>query len=221
MVIMIEKALTCRARCGVSVEKKTANLQLEWFEAAAAGDVEAVKRIAEEKVPVPKDRAIEVGEMEHAVKLDATNPDKLPKVGPKGEKIGSKGWTALLIAAENGHANVIEELLNRGADVNIDVSKGSSGTALGLAGEKYGENDTYKRCVELLVAVESTTIANLVLSGCAALPFTEAAADLIWAKAKEKGFSLDAPLENGITEFHTKRYSKWLKKQENLAAPES
>jgi len=57
----------------------------------------------------------------------------------------AKNWaTALLMASQNGHENIVEMLLNHDADVNIRNNNG----ATVLEAAKYGKN---QNIIEMLI----------------------------------------------------------------------
>jgi len=77
--------------------------------------------------------------------LDAANNNKLDKVKEaldKGANVNAKtfdDWTALQLVSWNGHAEIVFELLEKGADVNMNDNEDGS-TALQLA-SRYGHTE--------------------------------------------------------------------------------
>ena len=89
------------------------------------------------------------------------------------------------------------------------------------------DNATYQEIVKVLVEYEHTSVENLIISGAAVATMYPAAADLMYNKARARGYDVDAaPAEDSdVTDFHTTRYKRWLDKQgpapEPAAQPEA
>lgn len=192
--------------CGASIDAKRIKLEHVWFQAAAAtGDPEGVSNLR--RVHHLPENLINGAGSPRIVPVNAANPDIMPMVDSET----TKGWTALLIAAASGNIRGVKELLDQECDVNIDIDRGSTGTALAFAAERYNRpaGDNYREIVTLLLKDESHSIRNLVESGTAARPRSEKASDSIYAEAKRRGFDPEVG-EEGLTEMHYKRYKKWL-----------
>ncbi|ELT96544.1 hypothetical protein CAPTEDRAFT_220786 [Capitella teleta] len=79
--------------------------------------------------------------------------DSAVKVLPNLNVKNDKGWTALMFAARNGHANVVKLLLDRGCDCEVINSTGQ--TALGIA-QFWNQH----KVVELLEAPPSSSSSS-------------------------------------------------------------
>jgi len=198
--------------CGASVDEKRIKIEKMWFEAAAAtGDPEGVSTLR--RVHHLPENLISGAGSPRIVPVDCPNPGCMPIVD--GER--SQGWTALLIAAACGNVRGVKELLEQECDVNIDIDRGSTGTALAFAAERFNRpaGDNYKEIVNILLENKSHTMRNLIESGTAARPRSEEACDLIWNEAKSREFDPDGlkpghTAVEGLTEMHYKRYNQWL-----------
>jgi len=154
--------------------------------------------------------------------FDQKNKAHLPR---SKDESSTQGWSALHMAADLGNAELVKLFMASGVDVNRDIDKSSSGTALAYAAEQWSTDSTgsYKQIVQLMVDYEETDIENLVVSGGAVQGFSPEAADLMFTKAQSRGFDPDAAVAEDCTDKDTqalarKRYNKWLAKKATPAA---
>jgi len=132
--------------------------------------------------------------------------------GGEGVEARQEDRTPLCVAAMNGHVNIIQLLLARGANVNYKDSKGQ--TPLMYAASA-GKLDAVKALIEQKADLEATTqLGETALMGAVGHGFVDVAKFLV-----EKGANVKAQMNNGRTVYIMawERFNGPLPKKEDTA----